>query len=330
MTQIQSGYVNTGALSPTGDKKLPPVDSAYLEKDLFLQNPYASGLGLTNLSPEYTSGALDRLLLSASSQVNRMCRRFFDTQTVWETKTRFRAHPFNPQLTTVTLRNTPFQCINSIYIQVLQWFIQIVTSGSQSYLQTFPEWGYKIVPLLATSGTTGSPIPAAILDKVDLGIVWTNYTFGYGTPLTAQTLDLIPSSASPTQYTQYQAVIGNRLWAKNQTGNPLNIYIDGVLQTTGYSIDYQNAIVTFVTPLTISKVVTADFTTNESVPQDIKDATALLACYIYGQGKNNPLGASSYSMQTFSISVDGSRKNPLVEQAKEILAPYMSQQPTLI
>ena len=146
---IQSGTVETGNITPTGTKKMLAVDSAYVTKDEFINYSYAKGLGITATSADgyYANGELDRILLRASAEVNRICRRFFDTQTIDETKTGFRAQPFNPQLTTVILKNRPYRTINSIYIQVLKWFIQVDTSSPQSYLQDFPDLGYyKIVP----------------------------------------------------------------------------------------------------------------------------------------------------------------------------------------
>ena len=68
----------------------------------------------------------------------------------------------------------------------------------------------------------------------------------------------------------------------------------------------------------------------DEIPADIKEATSLIAAFMYGQGKNNPLGASSYSMQTFSMSIDGGKDNPLLARAREILEPFVSRMPTLI
>jgi len=299
------------------------VDNPYVCKDEFIASYEASGLGLSSTDSQYTSGELDRKLLQASSLVNRYCRRWFDTQTIDEQKTGFQVRPYNPQLVTVVLQNRPYSKINSIYIQVLQWFIQIITSPpSQSYLQDFYDKGfYKIVPLLSTAGTgVGSPIPAAILDRVPLGVLWTNYTFGYGTPLTSQAL----TAVAGTSNLQYQAPLGNRLWAPDQT---LNIYENGVLTTKSVTFDYPNGIVIF--PSAPSTPVTADFTTNDSLPYDIKEATILVAANLIGQAQNNPTGASNLSIQTYSAGW-ANGNNKVEERFKTLLEPYVDKRPIIL
>lgn len=323
MTTIQSGNINTGTNTPTGARKQIAVDNPYVNKDEYISTFEAAGLGLTVNSPQYQSGELDRILLRASAAVNRYCRRYFDQQTIDETKTQFSVRPYNPQLVTVVLNNRPYAQINTIFIQVLQWFIQVDT-GPTGYLQDFYDYGYyKIVPLLSSAGTgVGSPIPAQILDHVPLGVLWTNYTFGYGTPLTAQ-----PMTAVGQNSRQYQVPVNNRLWAPSQ---PTNIYQDGTLITdpTAYSIDYPNGLVTFVVDPSPS-VITSDFTTNESVPFDIKEAVILYATYLIGQARDNPLGVNSYSIQTFSINFAG-KDNAVKERFEELLEPYTQKIPFII
>jgi hypothetical protein len=324
--QIYSGNIQGGNFTPTGAPIMLPVDNPYITKDEFLKFPFAAGLGITSASTSYSDGSLDWFILEASAEVNRICRRYFDTQTVDEQKTGFRAQPFNPQLTTVVLNNRPFQSINTIYIQVLQWFIQVITQGPQSYLQPFPRQGfYKIVPLLSTSGTgVGSPIPAAILDKVALGVLWTNYTFGYGTNMSK----LQFANSDNGAYLAYQAPFGKRLMAPSQ---PTNVYKNGILQATStYTItDYPNGIVTFNSALTSEDIVSMDFVSNESVPFDIKRAVAYLVADVIGQGGSNPLGADSLSIQTYSIRFsDGAGK--LHQKAMDILQGYINRMPTII
>lgn len=324
MTTLQSGHIQTGNNTPTGAKMRVAVDNPYMTKDEFVQSFEAQGLGIDANSPQYASGELDRKLLQASAWVNRYCRRWFDTQTIDEQKTGFQVRPYNPQLVTVVLANSPYSVINSIYIQVLQWFIQVdvTTSGM---LQNFYDRGvYKIVPLLSTAGTgVGSPIPAAILDRVSLGVLWTNYTFGYGTPLTAQTLKLIGAVGTK----QYQAVLGNRLWAPDQT---LNVYDNGVLKTlnTDYTVDYPNGLVTFVGSYTVVGAITSDFTTNESIPFDLKEATLLLTCHLIGQAGQNPVGAKSISIQTFNISFG--EKSNVKARVEELLEAYINRKPSIL
>jgi hypothetical protein len=318
-TILQSGHIQTGNSTPTGNPMMVAVDNPYVTKDEYVASFEGQGLGITTSSPQYVSGELDRKLLQASAWINRYCRRWFDTQTVDQQDTGFQVRPYNPQLVTVILKNGPYTNINSVYIQVLQWYIQVQT-GPNSYLQNFFDKGfYKIVPLLSSAGTgLGTPIPAAILDHVALGVLWTNYTFGYGTPLTAKGLNQVGNS------NQFQAPLGNRLWAPSQT---LNVYINNVLQvTSSYTVDYPNGTVTFNS--TPGAAVTADFVTNESVPFDIKEATILLASHLIGQGSANPLGAASYSIQTYSINFGA--KSKVKERVEELLEAYVIRLPSII
>ena len=318
MTQVQSGWFQTSNRTPTGQSKKIAVDNPYITKDDFVSSVEALGLGITNTHVLYTSGELDRLILIASGMINKHCMRYFDTQTIDETRTRFYVKPYNPELVTVVLKNRPFWKVNSIYIQVLQWFIQVDVSTS-GYLQEFSDYGYyKIVPLLSSAGTgANSPIPAAILDRQPLGVLWTNYTFGYGVPQTSITL-----TADATKKI-YTAPVGYRLWAPDQT---TTIYSNGVAVTPA-SIDYANGVVTFTNSQT-TNVITADFISNESIPADIKEACKLLVSYLIGQALQNPAGASSYSIQTFSISFSGD--NQVLKRAHDILESYVNNIPQVI
>lgn len=321
MTQIISGNINVGNNTPTGAKMKIAVDNPYVSKDEFIGSFEATGLGLSVTSPQYQSGELDRKILQASAWINRFCGRWFDTQTIDEQKTSFQVRPYNPQLVTVILKNRPYSKINSIYIQVLKWFIQIDISAT-GYLQDFYASGfYKIVPLLSSAGTgVGSPIPAAILDRIPLGVLWTNYTFGFGTPLTAQTL----MNVSGTK--QYQAPLGNRLWAPDQT---FSVY-DGasLVAPANYTVDYPNGMVTFISTYTVNGAVTTDFTTNESMPFEIKEAAILLTAHLIGQAVNNPIGADSMSIQTFNISFG--EKSKVYKRVQELLDPYVNKFPLFL
>ncbi len=321
MTDLKSGWIQTGTNTPTGAAMKIAVDNPYITRDDFINSFEATGLGITSQTPQYWNGELQNKILQASSWINRYCARWFDTQTIDEQKTKFSVRPYNPQLVTVVLANRPYTKINSIWIQVLKWFIQVDVSAT-GYLQDFYDKGYyKIVPMLSSAGTgVGAPIPAAILDRIPLGVLWTNYTFGYGTPLTAQTLTQIGTTL------EYQAPVGNRLWAPSQT---LNVYAAGVLQaTTLYTVDYVNGKITFLS--TPTGAITADFTTNESLPSEIKEACILLTAYMIGQATQNPLGAASLGMQTFNVSFGSGKENSVYERVKQLLGPYSNQLPGFV
>jgi hypothetical protein len=317
---IISGYFpNSAQNTPTGQPKQVAFDSPYLEKDEFLLMPEARGLGITILDPSYANGDLQNTLLAASAAVNRYCRRWFDTQTIDETRTQFSVRPYNPQLVTVTLANSPYQVINSIYIQVLKWFIPVISSGPESYLQDFPDLGYyKIVPMLSSSGQgVGSPIPAEIIDRQPLGVLWTNYTFGYGQPIANLILLQV---GNVTETHQWQAPVGYRLWAKTIG---ITVY-DGasVVAPANYSVDWVNGIITFINTYTVLNPTNINVTiqTNESVPFEIKKATALVASWLIGQSTDNPLGVTSYNIQTYGVNFGNDNKTE--ERFKKLLEPH--------
>lgn len=321
-TPIISGFINTGTNTPTGARKQIAVDNPYLEKEEFLMSYEAKGIGLSVDSDEYANGTIEKALLDASAVVNRYCGRWFDMQTIDETKTSFTVRPYNPQLVTVVLQNRPYSVINSIYIQVLKWFVPVQTTGANSYLQDFYELGYyKIVPMLSNAGNgLGSPIPSEIIDRAPLGVLWTNYTFGYGQPITGQVLDKVKTTLG------YQAPVTNRLWAPSQ---PTAVYDNGVLVSTeNYTIDYPNGLVIFENAYTVNGIITADFVTNESVPAEIKQATGLVATWLISQSTDNPLGAQSLSIQTYSITFG--KDNNTQMRFEALLKPYMQQLPRFL
>lgn len=322
-TPIISGFINTGTNTPTGQPKQVAVDNPYVEKEEFINSYAAKGLGITKDSIQYANGELEEVLLMASGIVNRYCARWFDTQTIDETKTSFTVRPYNPQLVTVVLANRPYTQINSIFIQVLKWFVPVQTTGANSYLQDFYDLGYyKIVPMLSNAGNgLGSPIPSEIIDRVPLGVLWTNYTFGFGQPITGQQLDQVAETKG------YQAPVTNRLWAPSQ---PTAVYDAGILVApANYSIDYPNGIVTFnAGHPTVTGPVTANFVTNESVPAEIKKATALVASWLIGQDTDNPLGAQTITVQTYSITF--AEDNHTKRRFEMLLTPYANNLPKFL
>ena len=181
LTQIAYPYSvsacwQTPTNTPDGMPMVTPYDIQYVTKEEFLKSPIAKGLGYNSSSEDYTDGTIDHSLLKASSYVNRICRRYFQKMTVDEIYPNVTIQVSNPRLTTVPLRYGPIQKINTITIQVLKWFIPFTLD----YLIQHPEQRfYQIVPMISSAGTTGTPIPSVLLEQSDLGIIWTNYTFGY-------------------------------------------------------------------------------------------------------------------------------------------------------
>lgn len=200
-----SGFWETPMNTPDNQPMVVPYDIPYMTKEEFIKHPIARGLRLSASSPEYNDGTIDELLLCASSEVNRYCRRYFQKMTIDEIYPNVTIQVANPRLTTVPLKYPPVQKINTIYIQVLKWFIKF----ELTYLIQHPQQRfYQIVPLISCAGTTGAPIPSVLLEQSQLGIIWTNYTFGY---------DIIPEEIKCAV-----ALIAGKFWGTAKQ-NPLGL-----------------------------------------------------------------------------------------------------------
>lgn len=161
-------------ITPTGHPMMVPRNTPYLTKEEFLN--YANGLKLTVSSALYTSGLLDVYLSSASEMVDNYTQRHFSVQTIDEVYDGVRIGRNAPRMMTVQLNERPVQCVNSVYIQVLKFFINF----DLSYLQMFPDKGfYQMVPFLGGATTGAVPLPAEVLNEGLIAKIWTNYTFGY-------------------------------------------------------------------------------------------------------------------------------------------------------
>ena len=311
-------------LTPTGAPAVSEADQQYITKAEFCQTLEAAGLGITPSSPIYISGMLDKYLVNASKFATNYCRNYFGSDCIDEWKDRFTVKPMNPEMVEVHTHNSPIVSVNSMYIQVLNWFIQIQTQPSTGtpvpYIQVESSWGIiKIVPLLSSAGVgASSPIPAEIINHISLAKLWYSYNFGYGTNVTGYPLAVV----TPSVYTQYQPTdYTYQLWARRL---PTNIYVNNILKTLGtdYTIpDYANAIVNFTASLQSTDVVTADFTTNNSIPFDIKMAVVKYACKLIGQATQNPAGFDSLGITGYNVSFGGKDSGHL-ETITSMLDPY--------
>lgn len=332
---IQPGSFNAGSDTPTGTEFVTFVDNPYISISELLQNTAAKALGITNSSDVITSGEMANYIQRATAWINRYCQRWFDMQRVWEVKTGFVVHPYNPQLITVRVDNgPPYQTINQIWIQVLRWFIQIDITSDQNYLQDFYAQGYyKIVPLLSSAGAgTGSPLPAAIVDRIPLGILWTDYTSGFGTQLTGYNMGTGDGTT-----TVFQAATGNQLWCQSNnlwtqgahTLESLTVYDNGtVVASSDYTVDYVNGKLTFNTAPVDGHNITADFWTYEGIPHDIKYGTLLLALHYWAVDNFNPMNHNNLSVPGLNISYSDEEK--FMKKIEDMLQPYINKRFTLI
>lgn len=306
-TETRGGLWQTPTNTPTGAAMQVSVDNPYITKSQFILNPIAKGLGITASSTEYTDGTLDAIILEASSMVNRYCRRHFDRQTIDEIYPNITIQVTNPQLTTVPLDEGPINQINTIYIQVLQWFIEF----SLSYLQTIPEAHYyQIVPLLSSDGSTGIPIPSVLLQQSNLGKIWTNYDYGYSRQIVA---DTSTADSGKTIYT-----FTTPLWVKSTTsGVTPVIYVNGVAaSSSSYSINYRDGIVTFTGSQGSATITATYWTYYQALPQEVVQATILIAGKLFAT-RMNPLGLVGF--KTMNTAYNWAEYNPIDDQVRQLL-----------
>lgn len=168
-------WTDFNLLTPTGVAFQHAIDNQYITVAEFIQHPMVvDGIGLKSTDAIYTSGYLDKLLLRASTWINRYTSRHFDIQTIDET------YPYTmikrdylSQLT-INLNEYPIRKINTIYFQTLKYFTQF----SLDYLQVNPEAGYyQVSPLITSTGAVS--VPQSALENPQGTRIWTNYTFGY-------------------------------------------------------------------------------------------------------------------------------------------------------
>lgn len=98
-----------------------------------------------------------------------------------------------------------------------------------------------------------------------------DYTYGWQIPVTGEVL-----SATDSTHV-YQAA--NQFWLASSTPK---VYVNGVLQSTGYTTDFTEGTVTFTTALLDTDVVTLDYTT--TLPSGIAMATGHLAATFMSEG----------------------------------------------
>jgi hypothetical protein len=78
-------------------------------------------------------------------------------------------------------------------------------------------------------------------------------------------------------------------WPRVLPAVPPNIYVNGVLQTTGYTVDYTEGTVTF-NSTQAGNTITADYT--YQIPDPVKHATIAQTTWLIGQADLNSMGFS--------------------------------------
>jgi hypothetical protein len=109
-----------------------------------------------------------------------------------------------------------------------------------------------------------------------------SYKYGWSIPQTGDYLE-------PTDADEYRA--SHQWWHTSPTPK---VYIDSVLQTTGYTVNYDEGTVVFNDALTATQVVTADY--NYKLPEPIADACGFMVAHLLGERDLQQKGMAGIGM----------------------------------
>ena len=135
-----------------------------------------------------------------------------------------------------------------------------------------------------------------------------SYTYGYQFPVVGEVLE-------PTDAQLFRAQ--NQWWDADLDPE---IKVDGVVQTTGFTIDYDEGTVLFDDPQTADAIVTASYT--HKLPWQIAHAEALIAADDLGQSSLREKGMSG--VDTLTVGEITIRRNAAAGQRGSSIAAVVS------
>lgn len=195
-----------------------------------------------------------------------------------------RFYPWHLPVRTVTdirIYSTP-----TVYTQIEPVEAFINNSGGYIEISSLKLTQYGIFGTGLIDALTGMWNPVSVL----------SYTYGYRFAAVAEFLE-------PTDALTYRAQ--NQWWVTDPA--PI-IYVDGVEQTTGFTIDYDEGDVEFDDPLAAGTAVTATYT--YSLPPEIAEATALMAADDFGESRMRARGMIGVdSLRVGEIEIRRNRPN---------------------
>jgi hypothetical protein len=173
------------------------------------------------------------------------------TEVTWTTR---RVYPIQNPLRTVT----------SFIVKFTNTY-QVEIAPDNLYLNKSQGWAEVVSLAAVVSGL----YPVGINFGLYTPVAEINYTYGWEFPVVGDRLYAVDGNT-------YQATRG--FWAD---GPAPVVYVDGVVQTTGFTLDREEGEVTFDSPQAATARITADYT--YTLPEAIAEATAIIATAALGE-----------------------------------------------
>jgi len=204
----------------------------------------------------------------------------------------------------------PVKSVSALEIQVTNTQ-KITFSGGNLYLNEYDGYVEPIALGVTTAGMFGWAILPNVGMATPVGVV--DYT--YGRSLQATDEELYTYSG--------QLLAGNQFW---ETGQPVTIKKNGTIQTTGFTLDYEEGTVTVSGGALPSDIWTATYT--YPLPPGIARATGLVVGDLLGQSAIAAAGLIGLSgIKVEEVELRQSARvsfavQPINAAAATLLAPY--------
>lgn len=154
---------------------------------------------------------------------------------------------------------------------------QVTVQPNQIYVNHIEQYAEVIAVSPTIIGVPPIGIPLGLYQP----IARVSYTYGWSFPVAGDVLE----AESPTQFS---ATYGN--WDQSP---PAVVYLDGVEQLSGYTVDFDDGTVTFATAPSPGVEVTADYT--YLAPGPVVDAVGETTAWLLSQSRINQRGLAGLS-----------------------------------
>jgi hypothetical protein len=184
----------------------------------------------------------------------------------------------------------PIKTVESVDIKVTNTqYVHI--ESPQLYINNTGRYVEVVTLLLTGVGLFGMILPSLGLMQPVAEIC---YTYGYEFSETGEIL-------YPTDARTYRAL--NQFWLP--APSEPKVYIGGVLQTTGYTINRTEGTVVFNEPLDAGSVVTLDYAF--ALPHEIRDAVGMIATHLLGEREHQARGMTGVkSLKVAEVTITNS------------------------
>jgi len=206
----------------------------------------------------------------------------------------------------------PINAITSFVVKFTNTY-QVTIDPTNLYVNKAQGWAEVVSLAAVVSGM----YPVGINFGLYTPVAEINYSYGWTFPVTSDRL-------YPVDGNTFQGTRG--FWASSPAPA---VYVDGALQTTGYTIDREEGEVTFTAAQTATAKVTANYT--YTLPEAISEATGIIATAALGERALAAIGMSGLNSfkvaevafaRTMRQSMDVDQRSQIPPAAANLLDPY--------